>query len=167
MADLDDRSRWIDIDGPVHYLDLGGPDSGPVIICVHGLGGSAVNWSAVAPLLTGRCRLYALDLAGHGLTRSEGRGTQVSANRALLHRFVEAVPGHRPVPLMGNSMGGMVSLLEAYAAADTIAGLILLDAALPWVPARPDPMVTAMFAAYAMPGLSRVVMARRRRMPPE
>src|SRR2546423_1261112 len=24
MADLDDRSRWIDLDGPVHYLDLGG-----------------------------------------------------------------------------------------------------------------------------------------------
>src|SRR5438067_11561705 len=90
---LDDRSRWIDLDGPLHYLDYGGPADGPLVVAVHGLGGSAVNWSAVAPLLTHRCRVLAPDLAGHGLTRSLGRGTRVAANRALLHRFVDAVAG--------------------------------------------------------------------------
>ena len=63
---LDDRSRWIDLGGPVHYLDFGGPANGPVIVCVHGLGGSSVNWSAIAPLLTDRFRVVAPDLAGHG-----------------------------------------------------------------------------------------------------
>jgi pimeloyl-ACP methyl ester carboxylesterase len=52
-------SRWTDLDGPVRYLDFGGPAGGPVIVCVHGLGGSAVNWTAVAPLLTGTCRVLA------------------------------------------------------------------------------------------------------------
>ena len=84
-------SRWTDIDGPVHYLDFGGPARGPVIIGVHGLGGSAVNWLAIAPLLTDRCRLLAPDLAGHGLTRSAGRGADVASNRVLLHRFIETV----------------------------------------------------------------------------
>ena len=43
------ESRWADLDGPVHYLDFGGPADGPLVVCVHGLGGSAVNWAAVAP----------------------------------------------------------------------------------------------------------------------
>ena len=162
----DERSRWIDLDGPVHYLDFGGPANGPAVVCVHGLAGSAVNWSAIAPLLTVRYRVLAPDLAGHGLTQSAGRGTDVAANRALLHRFIDAVPAS-PVILIGNSMGGMISLLEASAAPGTVAGLVLIDPALPLAPARPDPFVTPMLAAYAMPGLGPVLMGRRRRMSPE
>jgi pimeloyl-ACP methyl ester carboxylesterase len=160
-----ERSRWIDLDGPVHYLDFGGPASGPTIVGVHGLGGAALNWCAIAPLLSGRYRILAPDLAGHGLTQSEGRATSVNANQVLLHRFIETVPGS-PVILMGNSMGGMISLLEASAAPEAAAGLILIDPALPFAAARPDPLVAAMFAMYIMPGLGRVMM-RRRRMSPE
>ncbi len=159
-------SRWIDLDGPVHYLDFGGPATGPTVVCVHGLVGSAVNWSAIAPLLTGRCRVLAPDLAGHGLTRSLGRGTDVVALRALLHRFTEAVSAG-PVILMGNSMGGMISLLEASAAPGAVAGLVLVDPVLPLVLARPDRFVTPMLAAYATPGLGPVLMGRRRRTSPE
>jgi pimeloyl-ACP methyl ester carboxylesterase len=158
-------SRWTDLNGPVRYLDFGGPAGGPVIVCVHGLGGSAVNWTAVAPLLTGTCRVLAPDLAGHGLTQSLGRGTDVGSNRGLLHRFVMSVTGG-PVILMGNSMGGMISLLEASAAPAAVAGLVLVDPALPFVPAWPDPLVTAMFAAYLTPGLRRTVEASRRRQVP-
>jgi len=158
-------SRWADLGGPVRYLDFGGPADGPVIVCVHGLGGSAVNWTAIAPLLTGTYRMLAPDLAGHGLTQSLGRGTDVAANRALLHRFITSVAGG-PVILMGNSMGGMISLLEASVAPGAVAGLILVDPALPFVPARPDPLVTAMFALYLAPGVRRAVQARRRRQAP-
>ena len=159
-------SCWVDIDGPVHYLDFGGPAAAPVIVAVHGLEGSAVNWSALAPLLTDRYRVLAPDLAGHGFTRSAGRGVDVSSNRVLLHRFVEAVAGTRVI-LMGNSMGGMISLLEASAAPRSVAGLILVDPALPFVPAWPDPYVAAMFALNATPGLSGLMMNRRRAMTPE
>src|SRR5580704_1993028 len=158
-------SRWTDLSGPVRYLDFGGPADGPVIVGVHGLGGSAVNWTAIAPLLTSTCRVLAPDLAGHGLTQSLGRGTDVAANRALLHRFITSVTSG-PVILLGNSMGGMISLLEASAAPATVAGLILVDPALPFVPARPDPLVTAMFALYLTPGLRKAVQARRSRQAP-
>lgn len=157
-------SRWADLDGPLHYLDFGGPAGGPLIVCVHGLGGSAANWLAVAPLLTGSCRVLAPDLAGHGLTQSRGRGTGVAANRALLHRFLASVsPG--PAVLMGNSMGGMISLLEASAHPGAVAGLILVDPALPFLAARPDPLVTAMFLLYLTPGIGRALMAHERRLP--
>ena len=159
-------SRWIDLDGPVHYLDFGGPADGPVAVCAHGLAGSAVNWSAIAPLLTSRFRVLAPDLPGHGLTRSAGRGTDVTALRAVLHRFIEAVPAG-PVVLVGNSMGGMICLLEASAAPAAVTGLVLAGAVLPLVPALPDRVVTPMLAAYAVPVLGPLLMRRWRRMPPE
>ncbi|HXZ63207.1 MAG TPA: alpha/beta hydrolase [Streptosporangiaceae bacterium] len=158
-------SRWVDIDGPVHYVDFGGPSHGPQIVCVHGLAGSAVNWSAIAPLLTSRCRVLALDLAGHGLTRSHRRGTDVKANRILLDRFIETA-AEPPVILMGNSMGGMISLLEAGAAADRVSGLILIDPALPFVPARPDLLVATMFVAGGVPGLGPALLRGVHRLPP-
>ena len=160
------ESCWVDLDGPVHYLDYGGPAGAPVIVAVHGLEGSAVNWSAIAPLLTGHYRVLAPDLAGHGFTRSAGRGVDVSSNRLLLHRFIEAVAAS-PVILMGNSMGGMISLSEAAAAPGTVAGLILLDPALPFMPVRPDPSVVMIFLAHLVPGLGQRVISRRRRLSPE
>ena len=76
----------------MHYLDYGGPADAPVMVAVHGLEGSAVNWSALAPLLTDRYRVLAPDLAGHGFTRSCGPwGVDVASNRALLSRFIQEV----------------------------------------------------------------------------
>ena len=158
------HSRWADLDGPVHYLDFGGPADGPTVVCVHGLAGFAVNWLAVAPLLAGSCRLLAVDLPGHGLTGSCGRGTGVPALHAVLHRFIDAVPGS-PVILCGNSMGGMISLLEAAAVPAAVAGVVLIGPVLPLVPAMPDRYVTPMLAAYAVPGLGPLLMSRRRGCP--
>ena len=160
------ESCWADIDGPVHYLDFGGPAGAPVIVAVHGLEGCAVNWSALAPLLTDRYRVLAPDLAGHGFTRSAGRGVDVSSNRVLLHRFIEAVAGSRVI-LMGNSMGGMIALSEAAAAPSTVTGLILLDPALPFMPVRPDPSVVMMFLVNMVPGLSQRMLRRRHQYAPE
>jgi len=159
-------SRWLDIEGPVHFVDFGGPRRGPLIVCVHGLAGSAVNWSAIAPLLTSRCRVLAPDLAGHGLTRSARRGTDVQSNKRLLDRFIDEV-SNGPVILMGNSMGGMIALLEAEATADKVAGLVLVDPALPFVPARPDLLIAAVFVASGLPGLGTALLRGVQKLPPK
>ena len=158
------RSRWTDVDGPVHYLDFGGPSRAPVIVAVHGLGGSAV-----APLLTSHYRLIAPDLAGFGLTRLGGRDATVFANRALLHRFIESVPAaaKEPVILMGNSMGGMITVLEASASPETVAALILVDSALPFVLTRPDPLIATTFALRGTPGIGGLMRSLRRDPPPD
>lgn len=161
-------NQWADLDGPVRYVDFGGPADGPVVVCVHGLGGSLVNWLALAPRLTNRCRVYALDLAGHGLTEAAGRGTDVHSNRRLLDRFVREIVGG-PVILIGNSMGGLITLLEADKAQDLISGMVLLDPALPRPGLeRPDPMVAKSFALYALPMLGeRFLKKRNRTLSPE
>ena len=123
----------------MHYLDYGGPAGAPVIVAVHGLEGCAVNWSALAPLLTGRYRLLAPDLAGHGLTRSAGRGVDVAANRVLLHRFIEAVAG---VP--GDPDGQLDGRDDLAARGGRRArarwpGSSCVDPALPFMPSGPIP----------------------------
>jgi pimeloyl-ACP methyl ester carboxylesterase len=155
-------SQWVDLDGPVHYVDHGGPADGPLLVCVHGLGGSLVNWAALAPRLTGAVRLVALDLAGFGQTRAVGRSASVISNQRLLHRFLTEVIA-QPAILVGNSMGGMITTLQAHAHPETVAGAVLIDPALPIaIRARPDPLVTAMFAMYVVPPVGRAALRARR-----
>jgi pimeloyl-ACP methyl ester carboxylesterase len=157
-------SRWADLDGPVHYVDFGGPDDGPLVVCVHGLGGSHANWLAIAPQLAQTCRVLALDLAGFGLTRGGARRTTVEANTELLHRFVGEVTG-APVILVGNSMGGAISALATATYPQDVAGAVLIDPALPvYLTSRADPGVAALFAAYFAPGMGSLLMRGRRRV---
>jgi pimeloyl-ACP methyl ester carboxylesterase len=157
------ESRWADLDGPVRYVDFGGPSDGPVVVCVHGLGGSLVNWLALAPRLTDTCRVLALDLAGHGLTEPRGRGTDVHSNRRLLDRFIREVVGG-PVILFGNSMGGLITLLEGDKSRDVVTGMVLIDPALPRPGLqKPDPMVARAFVGYALPMVGERVLRKRNR----
>jgi pimeloyl-ACP methyl ester carboxylesterase len=132
------------------------------MVCVHGLGGSLLNWAAVAPTLSRTCRVLALDLAGFGRTRSHGRSASVHANQQLLDRFLSEVC-EDPAILVGNSMGGLISILQTAAHPETVAGVVLIDPALPvGLTSRPDPLVAGMFGMYAVPAVGRTVVARRR-----
>jgi pimeloyl-ACP methyl ester carboxylesterase len=157
--------RTVDLDGPVHYVEFSGapaPGDGPPLVLVHGLGGSHLNWCLLAPLLVGHGRVVAVDLAGFGLTHPHGRSTSVQANADLLNRFLATVIGE-PAVLVGNSMGGMVSILTSAEHPESVAGLVLVDPALPRGFGDPiDPLVVAMFAAYAMPVVGERFLARAR-----
>lgn len=162
-----DTSHLVDLGGPTHYVDFGGPTDAPPLVAVHGLGGSHANWLAVGPRLAEHHRVFAPDLAGHGLTRPDHRSTDVDANQRLLDRFLREVSG-TPAVLMGNSMGGLISILQAARNPETVAGLVLIDPAIPSAPRRPDAQVLATFASYAVPGLGGAMLARRlHRLTPE
>ncbi len=124
-------SDFLDLGGPVHYVDHGG--SGPALVMVHGLGGSHLNWMHVADGLAPHNRVLAVDLAGFGRTPPAGRRTTVHANRDLIHRFCSAMSPDGPVVLVGNSMGGLIVMLEAARHPDRVSHLVLVDPALPMV----------------------------------
>ena len=161
------NSLLTDLGGPVHYVDFGGPKDAPPLVYVHGLGGSHLNWTRLAPLLADDVHGYALDLAGFGLTDPLGRRTTVAANAQLLSRFLAGVVGE-PAVLVGNSMGGMVSVLAAAHTLGAVRGLVLVDPTLPPAAgAKVDPVVRKQFAIHAVPGLGewspRGVLARAAR----
>lgn len=155
------ESRWIELDGPVHYAAWDGPSDGPTFVLVHGLGGSHANWMSVAPTLAERGAVLAPDLAGFGRTPPAGRRSTIGANRRLLHRFIHAT-GAAPAILVGNSMGGAISAIEAAEEQEAVAGLILVDAAMPRaLNASADPVVAAVFATYIVPGVGERFMRQR------
>jgi pimeloyl-ACP methyl ester carboxylesterase len=155
------ESRTVDLNGPVHYVDFGGPEDGPAVVLVHGLGGSHLNWDLFAPLLNEHARVYALDLPGFGRSEPGARTASVSANAAALHRFLAEVVGE-PAVLVGNSMGGMLSILATGEHPDAVTGLVLLDPAVPGPRRALDPLVALMFAVYAVPFVGERFMRRRR-----
>jgi pimeloyl-ACP methyl ester carboxylesterase len=154
-------SRTVDLDGPVHVVDYGGNPDGPVLVLVHGLGGSHLNWDLLAPRLTGSARVIALDLPGFGRSEPGERPGSVPANVAVLARFLEQEVGE-PVVLVGNSMGGMISILLTGERPDLVSGLVLLDPAVPGPRRALDPLVALMFALYAVPLVGERVMRRNR-----
>ena len=157
-------SRWVDLGVPVRYVDYGGPSGGPILVMVHGLGGSLVNWAALAPLLTGTCRVLALDLIGFGHTQAGGHSTSVTANQQMLARFLRKVVGG-PVTLVGNSMGGLITIQQAAQHPRSVTGAVLIDPALPVkVGSQPDALVSASFGMYAVPHLGRAMLRARRRV---
>ncbi|MGZ6299341.1 MAG: alpha/beta fold hydrolase [Candidatus Limnocylindria bacterium] len=155
------RHRIADLDGPVHYLDFGG--SGEPLLMVHGLGGNALNWMAVGPRVAESYRALAVDLAGFGQTPLFHRSAAVGANAALVHEFIERVIG-QPVVLMGNSMGGHITILEAAAHPQSVKAAILVDPAIPGVHVRrPEPAMLGVMAALSVPGLAQNLLGRRAR----
>jgi pimeloyl-ACP methyl ester carboxylesterase len=154
--------RTADLDGPVCWVDHGGPEAGQVVVAVHGLGGSHANWHDLAPLLARSHRVLAIDLAGHGCTPRAGRSASVAANCALLGRFLDEVVG-RPAVLLGNSMGAAISMLQAAAHPERVAALALIGPALPRPrTAVPHPALAKQIALFALPGLAERSLARRR-----
>jgi pimeloyl-ACP methyl ester carboxylesterase len=157
-------SQWADLGVPVHYVDHGGPADGPLLVMVHGLGGSLVNWAALAPLLTDTCHVVALDLIGFGLTRAGAHSTSVDSNQQMLHRFLSEVVGRRAI-MVGNSMGAMISILQAARHPETVTALVLVDPPMPGLwEARPDPLVAFGFGLYAVPPLGRAMLKARGRV---
>ena len=155
----------VDLDGPVHYADFGG--SGRPIVLVHGLGGSHLNWLSVAPRLAAHGRVLAVDLLGHGRTRSLGRSARLGANRRLLGRFIEAV-AREPAVLVGNSMGGYLSLAEAADEPEKVASLVLVAPAVPTAPGAVfDRHVFALFAGFALPLVGGALVRWRTRRGPD
>jgi pimeloyl-ACP methyl ester carboxylesterase len=90
----------------------------------------------------------------------------VQANVEVLDRFLAEVAGE-PVVLVGNSMGGMISILTTARSPEAVSDLILLDAAVPGSRRQLDPLVAAQFALYAIPGVGeRFLWLRRQRQTP-
>jgi pimeloyl-ACP methyl ester carboxylesterase len=159
-------SRTLDLGGPVHAVDYGGRADGPTIVLVHGLGGSHLNWDLFAPVLTPHARVHSLDLPGFGRSEPGMRQSTVPANVAVLDRFLREV-AEEPVVLVGNSMGGMISILETAAAPALVQALVLLDPAVPGPKRSLDPVVALTFAAWSLPGVGQqLVRSRRKRTGP-
>lgn len=143
----------IDLKGPLHGVDYGG--EGQVVLLVHGLSGSAVNWASIADGLTVYGRVLAPELPGFGRTPPAGRGSTVEDHATLLAEFIRR-ESDTPALVIGNSMGALSSILLAGRNPELVHRLVLINA-----PA-PSPSITGMSSVWITmffnltPGLNRL-----------
>jgi pimeloyl-ACP methyl ester carboxylesterase len=118
--------KWATLYGQkIHYLDVG---QGPVVVLLHGMGGSTANWPATVPALAAKYRVIVPDQIGFGKSDkpliSYRIGTYVDFLDALLRELkVEKAT------LVGNSMGGWISAAFALAHPAKTESIVLVDAA--------------------------------------
>jgi glycerol-3-phosphate dehydrogenase len=114
--------------GPVYAADYGG--SGPVMLLVHGLGGSHLNWLSVGELLARQRRVVAIDLPGFGRTPAAGRGFTMADHVVVLEAVTRELEDEQ-LTLVGNSMGGLLSIALAARRPSSLGAVVLVDPAAP------------------------------------
>ena len=124
------ESRSVQV-GPyrVHYLAEGKAE-GPTVVLVHGLGGSAEEWSNEAPyLVNAGFRVYMLDLPGYGRSEKPADFSySVRDEASVVAGFIDAA-GLKQVDLGGSSMGGWIVQLVAEKHPRKVRRLMLFDSA--------------------------------------
>lgn len=100
-------------------------------VFVHGLGGSARNWTDLMYLLSPVAGGIAPDLSGFGRSpmAADGDYSQAAHAQTVIDLIEDRCDG--PVDLFGNSMGGSISVRIAALRPDLVRSLVLISPALP------------------------------------
>jgi alpha-beta hydrolase superfamily lysophospholipase len=111
-------------------------DPSAIVVIAHGYAEHSGRYDHVAAALASvGLSVWALDHAGHGLSKGDERGNVGSVEQAVadMDDFVSlaasSAPG-LPVFLVGHSMGGMLAVAYAESHQDRLAGVVVTGAAV-------------------------------------
>src|SRR5713226_4336208 len=118
------------------YTDLRGvrlrwfeAGEGETLLLVHGFGGAASNWAAVAPALARRSRVLVPDLPGHGgSTALPGPPERLDPYAERLALLLERAAA-APAVVVGHSLGGVVALRIALRRPELVRAVALAGSA--------------------------------------
>lgn len=133
----------------VSYLEAG---DGPVLLLVHGMGGSFHNWDEVIEPLARTHTVIAPDLPGHG-TSEAGSGDYSVGSLAASLRDLLAALGHERATLVGHSLGGGVAMQFSYQFPEMVERLALVSSG------GLGPEVSPVLRAAALPGADAFITA--------
>jgi pimeloyl-ACP methyl ester carboxylesterase len=137
-------------------------DAEPALF-VHGLGGSAHNWTELSGVLADHLAIESIDLPGFGRSGPAHDDDYSLRNQArMVISYLDSVR-RGPVHLIGNSMGGAIAILVAAQRPDLIRTLTLISPAVPDVKVRLHPLRTDPRMAFlVVPGLGEAALKRMR-----
>jgi pimeloyl-ACP methyl ester carboxylesterase len=133
----------------VSYVEVG---AGPVLLLIHGMGGSSENWRAVIEPLARDHTVIVPDLPGHGQSAPGGGDYSVGGLSAGL-RDLLLVLGHERATLVGHSLGGGVAMQFAYQFPEIVERLVLVSSG------GLGPEVSLLLRAAALPGAGAFIAA--------
>lgn len=150
------EDRFVTVQGyRTRYWDEG---AGEPLLLVHGLGSSAESWLLNVEGLARRYRVLVPDLIGFGKTDKTTDANELNLERSsrFLAGFLET-QGVQKTHVVGNSMGGIVSLQFAVDHPEMVDKLVLVD------PAGFGRDVHMSFRLQALPVLGEILAEPRRR----
>jgi len=134
---------------PVSYAQAG---SGPVLLLIHGMGGTFENWHAVIEPLSRHHTVVAPDLPGHGASAPGGGDYSIGALATGLRDLLAAL-GHERATLVGHSLGGGIAMQFAYQFPEITERLVLVSSG------GLGPEVSPILRAAALPGADLFITA--------
>ncbi len=108
----------------VNYVE--GPDNGPPMVLIHGLGSRWTGWEPVMDQFSERWHVYAVDLRGHGDSGRVPDGYEFNDYPAEVIEFLRAVIG-QPAYLVGSSLGGVTAAGVSAGVPALVAAAVLVD----------------------------------------
>ena len=145
----------------VHRYAFAGQRSGPALLLLHGLGGSASSIAPLVPaLLPLASRVVLLELPGHGRSPSPAEGPLAAREYgsvviACAEEMARESGGR--IVLLGNSLGGALSLFAAHERPDLCAAVVGLN---PAGAELSDEALLALPRSFPDPALGAAHMAR-------
>jgi pimeloyl-ACP methyl ester carboxylesterase len=109
----------------IHYVEAG---TGPVVVLLHGLGGSTASWAFNVSALAQKYRVIVPDQIGFGRSDKPTINYRVATYVDFLDKFLDELKVER-ASLVGNSMGGWIAAAYAVAHPARVDKLVLADAA--------------------------------------
>jgi pimeloyl-ACP methyl ester carboxylesterase len=128
--------REVMLDGTVTYVRVTPSTTAGAepALYVHGLGGSSLNWTDLSYLLAGRLDGEAIDLPGFGRSGPARSYTMAAMADRVIHWIEYRDRG--PVHLVGNSLGGVITVRVAATRPDLVRTLTLISPAMPFLDPR-------------------------------
>ena len=126
--------------------------NGPVLLLIHGMGGTFENWQAVIEPLARHHTVVAPDLPGHGTSAPGGGDYSLGALAAGLRDLLIAL-GHERATLVGHSLGGGIAMQFAYHFPEITERLVLVSSG------GLGPEVSPVLRAAALPGADLFIAA--------
>lgn len=124
----------VEVEGcPINYLTWGDA-ADPTLVLVHGGAAHAHWWSFLAPQLTHRYHVLAVDLSGHGDSGHREHYSMEQWADEVMAVAADAGSQGRPI-IIGHSMGGHVAIAMAARFGDDLAGAVVIDSPV----SKPDP----------------------------
>lgn len=120
------RERYVDTAfGKTYVLESGNPDKPPVVL-IHGSCSNSAAWFRDIPVLAEHYHVYSVDVVGDAGSSEENRLDQFTNEFTDWLKGVFDGLGIEKAFLMGNSLGGWISLKFAAAYPDRVAKLALI-----------------------------------------
>jgi pimeloyl-ACP methyl ester carboxylesterase len=170
------QGRMVDVGDHRLYLECTGAGS-PTVVLSNGFSEHTSSWAWITPTISQTTRVCTYDRAGQGWSDPAGSpqdGNQVADELSTLLRNAD-VPG--PYLLASHSSGGIYNLIFAARHTADVAGLVLLDSAIPEqftaLPQYPGAYamshrVNALYPTLARFGIARLILGTGfTELPPE